>query len=48
MYCFVCLLTFKARFIAWGQGFRIQEEDYQSFSNDQAIDPWLHNIENNA
>ena len=25
-------------------GFRIQEESYQSFSNDQAIDTWLRRI----
>ena len=48
MYCFVCLLTFKSGFMASGSGFRIQEEGYQSFSNDQAIDPWLQRIVKNA
>ena len=44
MYCFVCLLTFKSGFMAWGSGFRSQEVGYQSFFNNQAIDLWLHRM----
>ena len=49
MCCFVCILTFKSGFTAWGPGFRIQEEGWQSFynSNDQVIDHWLQRIAKN-
>ena len=39
---------FKSGLMVGGGGFSIQEEVYQSFSNDQAIDPWLQRIDQNA